>query len=55
VPRQAACSATDLTSRGILEAEMAITTETIDVTLEHMAAEPPGQMAGLDDFLNQPA
>jgi 2-polyprenyl-6-methoxyphenol hydroxylase-like FAD-dependent oxidoreductase len=42
-------------SRGILASEMAITAETIDAALEHMAAELPGQMAGVDDFLNQPA
>jgi len=41
-------------SRGILEAEMAVTTETLPAAIEHMAAELPGQFAGVDEFLNQP-
>jgi 2-polyprenyl-6-methoxyphenol hydroxylase-like FAD-dependent oxidoreductase len=42
-------------SRGILQAEMSITEETLAVAIEHMAAELPGQFAGVDAFLNQPA
>jgi 2-polyprenyl-6-methoxyphenol hydroxylase-like FAD-dependent oxidoreductase len=42
-------------SRGILEAEMAINEESLAVAVEHMAAELPGQFAGVDQFLNQAA
>jgi 2-polyprenyl-6-methoxyphenol hydroxylase-like FAD-dependent oxidoreductase len=42
-------------SRGILESEMSITEETLPIAVEHMAAELPGQMAQVDEFLNQPA
>jgi 2-polyprenyl-6-methoxyphenol hydroxylase-like FAD-dependent oxidoreductase len=42
-------------SRGILNSEMQINAENIDVAFEHMRAELPGQMAGVDAFLNQPA
>ncbi len=42
-------------SRGILNGEMSITAENIDDALAHMREELPGQMGGVDDFLNQPA
>jgi 2-polyprenyl-6-methoxyphenol hydroxylase-like FAD-dependent oxidoreductase len=42
-------------SRGILNAEMQINAENIDHAFAHMRAELPGQMAGVDAFLNQPA
>src|SRR5919107_604850 len=42
-------------SRGILNAEMQITAENIEVAFAHMREELPGQMAGVDAFLNQPA
>jgi 2-polyprenyl-6-methoxyphenol hydroxylase-like FAD-dependent oxidoreductase len=42
-------------SRGILNSEMQINAENIDVAFEHMRAELPGQMAGVDAFLNHPA
>ena len=42
-------------SRGILNGEMSITAENIDGALEHMREALPGQMGGVDDFLNQPA
>jgi 2-polyprenyl-6-methoxyphenol hydroxylase-like FAD-dependent oxidoreductase len=42
-------------SRGILNAEMSINAENIDGALAHMRDELPGQMGGVDDFLNQPA
>jgi 2-polyprenyl-6-methoxyphenol hydroxylase-like FAD-dependent oxidoreductase len=42
-------------SRGILDGEMAITADTIAQALEHMRETLPGQMAGVDDLLNQPA
>jgi hypothetical protein len=34
---------------------MSITAENIDDALAHMREELPGQMGGVDDFLNQPA
>jgi 2-polyprenyl-6-methoxyphenol hydroxylase-like FAD-dependent oxidoreductase len=42
-------------SRGILNAEMQINAENIAHTFAHMRDELPGQMAGVDAFLNQPA
>jgi 2-polyprenyl-6-methoxyphenol hydroxylase-like FAD-dependent oxidoreductase len=42
-------------SRGILNAEMQITAENIDQAFAHMREELPGQFAGVDEFLNQPA
>lgn len=42
-------------SRGILNAEMSINAENISIALEHMRDELPGQMGGVDDFLNHPA
>jgi 2-polyprenyl-6-methoxyphenol hydroxylase-like FAD-dependent oxidoreductase len=42
-------------SRGILNAEMQITTDNIEHAFAHMREELPGQMAGVDAFLNQPA
>jgi 2-polyprenyl-6-methoxyphenol hydroxylase-like FAD-dependent oxidoreductase len=42
-------------SRGILNAEMAVTAENIEHVFEHMRAELPGQMAGLDSMLRRPA
>ena len=42
-------------SRGILNGEMAITAENIGHAFEHMRAELPGQFAGVDAFLNNPA
>jgi 2-polyprenyl-6-methoxyphenol hydroxylase-like FAD-dependent oxidoreductase len=42
-------------SRGILNAEMQITEENHAIALAHMREELPGQMAGVDAFLNRPA
>src|SRR3954469_3444479 len=42
-------------SRGILNSEMQINAENIDHAFAHMKEELPGQMAGVDAFLNQPA
>src|SRR3954451_25104566 len=42
-------------SRGILNSEMQINAENIDDAFAHMKEELPGQMAGVDAFLNQPA
>ena len=42
-------------SRGILEAEMQINAENIQHAFAHMREGLPGQMAGVDAFLNQPA
>jgi 2-polyprenyl-6-methoxyphenol hydroxylase-like FAD-dependent oxidoreductase len=42
-------------SRGILNAEMQINAGNIDHAFAHMKEELPGQMAGVDAFLNQPA
>jgi 2-polyprenyl-6-methoxyphenol hydroxylase-like FAD-dependent oxidoreductase len=42
-------------SRGVLNGEMSITSENIDDALAHMREQLPGQMGGVDDFLNQPA
>jgi 2-polyprenyl-6-methoxyphenol hydroxylase-like FAD-dependent oxidoreductase len=42
-------------SRGILNAEMQITADNIQMAFAHMKEELPGQMAGVDAFLNQPA
>jgi 2-polyprenyl-6-methoxyphenol hydroxylase-like FAD-dependent oxidoreductase len=42
-------------SRGILNSEMQINAENIDHAFAHMREELPGQMAGVDAFLNQPA
>jgi 2-polyprenyl-6-methoxyphenol hydroxylase-like FAD-dependent oxidoreductase len=42
-------------SRGILNAEMQINAQNIDHAFAHMKEELPGQMAGVDAFLNQPA
>jgi 2-polyprenyl-6-methoxyphenol hydroxylase-like FAD-dependent oxidoreductase len=42
-------------SRGILEAEMQITADNIEIAFAHMKEQLPGQMAGVDAFLNQPA
>jgi 2-polyprenyl-6-methoxyphenol hydroxylase-like FAD-dependent oxidoreductase len=42
-------------SRGILNSEMAINAENVEHALAWMREHLPGQMAGVDDFLNQPA
>ena len=42
-------------SRGILNAEMQITQENIEHAFAHMREELPGQFAGVDQFLNNPA
>src|SRR3954452_6354314 len=42
-------------SRGILNAEMQINAANIGHAFAHMREELPGQMAGVDAFLNQPA
>jgi 2-polyprenyl-6-methoxyphenol hydroxylase-like FAD-dependent oxidoreductase len=42
-------------SRGILNAEMQINAENIDHAFAHMKEQLPGQMAGVEAFLNQPA
>lgn len=42
-------------SRGILDSEMAINEETLLPTLEMWPEQLPGQMAGVDQFLNQAA
>jgi 2-polyprenyl-6-methoxyphenol hydroxylase-like FAD-dependent oxidoreductase len=42
-------------SRGILNAEMQINADNHPIALAHMREELPGQMAGVDAFLNQPA
>jgi 2-polyprenyl-6-methoxyphenol hydroxylase-like FAD-dependent oxidoreductase len=42
-------------SRGILNSEMQINAENIEHAFAHMKEELPGQMAGVDAFLNQPA
>ncbi len=42
-------------SRGILNSEMQITAENIEFAFAHMREELPGQMAGVDAFLNRPA
>src|SRR3954465_15631286 len=42
-------------SRGILNAEMQINAENIEHAFAHMKGELPGQMAGVEAFLNQPA
>ena len=42
-------------SRGILESEMQINAQNIEPAFAHMKEELPGQMAGVDAFLNQPA
>ena len=42
-------------SRGILNAEMQINADNIEIAFAHMKEELPGQMAGVDAFLNQPA
>jgi 2-polyprenyl-6-methoxyphenol hydroxylase-like FAD-dependent oxidoreductase len=42
-------------SRGILNSEMQITHENIEHAFEHMRQELPGQFAGVDQFLNNPA
>jgi 2-polyprenyl-6-methoxyphenol hydroxylase-like FAD-dependent oxidoreductase len=42
-------------SRGILNAEMQINEDNHAIALAHMREELPGQMAGVDAFLNQPA
>src|SRR3954471_21503655 len=42
-------------SRGILNAEMQITADNIEHAFAHMREELPGQMAGVDAFLNRPA
>ncbi|HZC28599.1 MAG TPA: FAD-dependent monooxygenase [Gaiellaceae bacterium] len=42
-------------SRGILNAEMQINAQNIDHAFAHMKEELPGQMAGVDAFLNRPA
>ena len=42
-------------SRGILNAEMQITADNIQMAFARMRKELPGQMAGVDAFLNQPA
>jgi 2-polyprenyl-6-methoxyphenol hydroxylase-like FAD-dependent oxidoreductase len=42
-------------SRGILNAEMQITADNIQIAFAHMKEQLPGQMAGVDAFLNQPA
>src|SRR3954462_12732299 len=42
-------------SRGILNSEMQINAENIEHAFAHMKGELPGQMAGVEAFLNQPA
>jgi 2-polyprenyl-6-methoxyphenol hydroxylase-like FAD-dependent oxidoreductase len=43
-------------SRGILDAEMRVVSdEALGHAAEHMAAELPGQMGGVDAILRQPA
>lgn len=42
-------------SRGILDAEMAIDAETLPIAVEQMRKELPGQMAGVEEFLDQAA
>jgi 2-polyprenyl-6-methoxyphenol hydroxylase-like FAD-dependent oxidoreductase len=42
-------------SRGILNAEMQINAQNIEHAFAHMKEELPGQMAGVDAFLDQPA
>jgi 2-polyprenyl-6-methoxyphenol hydroxylase-like FAD-dependent oxidoreductase len=42
-------------SRGILNAEMEITAETLPAAIAHMRTELPAQMATVDGFLNKPA
>jgi 2-polyprenyl-6-methoxyphenol hydroxylase-like FAD-dependent oxidoreductase len=42
-------------SRGILNGEMSITAENIEDAFDHWRAELPGQMAHVDEILNQPA
>jgi 2-polyprenyl-6-methoxyphenol hydroxylase-like FAD-dependent oxidoreductase len=42
-------------SRGILNAEMQINADNLQYAFAHMREELPGQMAGVDAFLNQPA
>jgi 2-polyprenyl-6-methoxyphenol hydroxylase-like FAD-dependent oxidoreductase len=42
-------------SRGILNSEMQINADNIEHAFAHMKEELPGQMAGVDAFLNQPA
>ena len=42
-------------SRGILNAEMQINAENIDHAFAHMKEQLPGQMAGVEAFLNEPA
>ena len=42
-------------SRGILNAEMQINAENHALALAHMREQLPGQAAGVDAFLNQPA
>ena len=42
-------------SRGILNAEMQINAQNIEHAFAHMKEELPGQMAGVDAFLNRPA
>jgi 2-polyprenyl-6-methoxyphenol hydroxylase-like FAD-dependent oxidoreductase len=44
-----------MASRGIMDAEMSITQETIDGALEHMREAIPGQFAHVDSVLAQPA
>jgi 2-polyprenyl-6-methoxyphenol hydroxylase-like FAD-dependent oxidoreductase len=42
-------------SRGILNAEMQINADNLQYAFAHMKEELPGQMAGVEAFLNQPA
>jgi 2-polyprenyl-6-methoxyphenol hydroxylase-like FAD-dependent oxidoreductase len=42
-------------SRGILNSEMQINAQNIEHAFAHMKEELPGQMAGVDAFLNRPA
>jgi hypothetical protein len=42
-------------SRAILDAEMAISAETIDGALEYMRGALPGAFAHIGEFLGQPA
>jgi 2-polyprenyl-6-methoxyphenol hydroxylase-like FAD-dependent oxidoreductase len=42
-------------SRGILNSEMQINAQNIEHAFAHMKEELPGQMAGVEAFLNQPA
>jgi 2-polyprenyl-6-methoxyphenol hydroxylase-like FAD-dependent oxidoreductase len=44
-----------MASRGIMDAEMSITQETIEGALEHMREAIPGQFAHVDSVLAQPA